>query len=172
IGPLVLKFRDASGVASTAEMEALVVGPETDDSEDSSTIEMTVRSGVLHLEHQSNERLRTLLQISKELSRSLDADELARLTAERIIELFKQADRVLVLLEDATSGHLSPRAVQVRPPRPRPDSRWLRPMVMHCMERSQAILSENTPRDRRFGQSPLVKELNLRAVLCVPLCAQ
>jgi serine phosphatase RsbU (regulator of sigma subunit) len=45
-------------------------------------------------------------------------------------------------------------------------------MVMHCMERSQAILSENMPRDRRFGQSPLVKELNLRAVLCVPLCSQ
>jgi serine phosphatase RsbU (regulator of sigma subunit)/pSer/pThr/pTyr-binding forkhead associated (FHA) protein len=173
IGGLILAFHDVSAGPSTAEMEALAVGPERhDESDESSTVEMTVRSGVLHLERQSAEQLQTLLQVSGDLSRSLDVEELARLTAERLIELFKQADRVLVLLEDATNGNLIPRAIQIRAPQTRSDARCLRSMVLHCMDRSQAILSDNLPRDRRFGQTPLVKELNLRAVICVPLCSQ
>src|SRR5262249_43132901 len=124
---IILVFRDPAGSPSTAEMEVPEgLAEEEEESSDSSTVEGRVKNGALHLESQSSERLRTLLRISGELSRSLDVSQLVQLIASRLFDLFKHADRALVLLEDPGTGHLVPRAVKTRMPTDRADPRYLR----------------------------------------------
>ena len=63
-----------------------------------------------------SERLQALLELCTRMTRSLDVDRLLGLVVESLFELFGQADRGFVVLEDERTGTFEPRLVRTRRP--------------------------------------------------------
>jgi serine phosphatase RsbU (regulator of sigma subunit) len=110
------------------------------------------------LEMQPAEKLRDLLEISANLSKTLDLDALMPKIVESLFQLFRQADRCFVIQAEEGSNRLLPRVVKTRRPQ---DETNARPstIVRRCLGSGQAFLSDESSRD-----DPI------RSVMCVPLC--
>ncbi|MBY0459174.1 MAG: FHA domain-containing protein, partial [Gemmataceae bacterium] len=120
--------------------------PEEDDS-GQTTIEATrgPASAQSFLEVAPSERLRALLEISTNLSRTIDLDALLVQVAETLFGVFKQADRCFVLMLDE-NGRAVPRATKSRRPGLE-DTRFSRTIVKKTIESMQSYLSEDASND-------------------------
>jgi sigma-B regulation protein RsbU (phosphoserine phosphatase) len=152
--------------------------PETDDSseveesENSSTVEaMLSHSSHMLLETQPAEKLRHLLEISGNLSRTLDPDALMPKIVESLFQLFRQADRCFVIQAEEGSNRLLPRVVRTRRANDEANARPSRTIVRRCLETAQAFLSDDASRDERIQLSQSVVDFRIRSVMCVPLCS-
>src|SRR5207302_1565013 len=89
--------------------------PEDDGGqENSSTVEATLNhhSSLLLLDTQPSEKLRLLLEISANLSKTFDLDELLPRIVDSLFHLFKQADRGFVILAEEGNSRLMPKVVK------------------------------------------------------------
>ncbi|HEY7428381.1 MAG TPA: SpoIIE family protein phosphatase, partial [Gemmataceae bacterium] len=149
--------------------------PETDDDseegEDSSTVEATLtHSSHLLLEQQPAEKLRHLLEISGNLSKTLDLDALMPKIVESLFQLFRQADRCFVIQAEEGSNRLLPRVIKTRRPHDEANARPSKTIVRRCLESARAFLSDDASRDERIQLSQSVVDFRIRSVMCVPLC--
>ena len=151
--------------------------PETEDPaeleepESSSTVEaMLSHSSHMLLETQPAEKLRHLLEISGNLSKTLDLDALMPKIVESLFQLFRQADRCFVIQAEEGSNRLLPRVVRTRRPHDEANARPSRTIVRKCLETAQAFLSDDASRDDRIQLSQSVVDFRIRSVMCVPLC--
>lgn len=142
---------------------------EEPDSGGATTIEATgSRLNAQHfLDSQPNDRLRTLLDISTGLSRTLDLDPLLNQVADTMLKEFKQADRCfLILLDDA--GRMIPRAVRVRRGDPE-EARFSKTIIRKAVETQHSYLSEDASADASLPANASIAEFKIRSVMCVPL---
>lgn len=143
--------------------------PEDEESSGMTTIEATgSRVNAQHfLEVQPSDRLRALLEISTELSRTLELDPLLGKLAETLLGVFKQADRCfVVVLDDA--GRPVPRAQRARRPG-LDDTRFSRTIVKKAVETHQSLLIEDASTDAALGPAASIAEFKIRSVMCVPV---
>jgi serine phosphatase RsbU (regulator of sigma subunit)/pSer/pThr/pTyr-binding forkhead associated (FHA) protein len=139
--------------------------------EESSTVEASVshtNSGML-LETQSTERLRALLEISAELSKTLELDRLLPKIIDRLFELFKQADRGFVILREEATGRLIPKVIKTRRPQDESNARFSRSIVRQCLEKVEGFLSDDAATDSRFSLAQSIADFRIRSVMCAPL---
>jgi serine phosphatase RsbU (regulator of sigma subunit)/pSer/pThr/pTyr-binding forkhead associated (FHA) protein len=151
----------------------LVDEPEPDDAENSSTVEATV-SGVgsnVLLETQPAEKLAALLEISSNLSKTLELDPLLPKIVDSLFQLFRQADRGFIILREEGSGKLIPKVIKTRRVSDEPNARFSRSIVRQCLETVQAFLIDDAATDSRFGLSQSVADFRIRSVMCAPLCS-
>ncbi|HEX4608035.1 MAG TPA: SpoIIE family protein phosphatase [Urbifossiella sp.] len=139
------------------------------DSGGMTTIEATgSRLNAQHfLDAQPTDRLRTLLDISTSLSRTLDLDPLLNQVADTLLKEFKQADRCFIILLDE-AGRFLPRAVKVR----RGDAeeaRFSRTIIRKAVDTLQSYLSEDASADASLPANASIAEFKIRSVMCVPL---
>jgi len=114
-------------------------------------------------------KLRAILQITKSLSRTLDLGVLLSKMLDGLFEIFPQADRGLVLLNEG--GRLIPKAVKGR--RSGQESvQYSRTLVEKVMDERRAILSQDATRDERIPAARSISRLQIRSVMCVPLLSQ
>lgn len=136
----------------------------------STTVEATLshNSGML-LETQPAEKLRGLLEISANLSKTLDLDVLLPKIVDSLFQLFKQADRAFIILAGDQPGRLMPKVVKTRRQQDEANARFSRSIVLRCLETAQAFLSDDASQDNRFQTSQSVVDFRIRSVMCVPL---
>ncbi|HEY7158121.1 MAG TPA: SpoIIE family protein phosphatase [Gemmataceae bacterium] len=152
-----------------------VTPPETDDESEedgSSTIEATLTpSSHLLLEQQPAEKLRLLLEITANLSKTLNLDALMPKIVESLFQLFRQADRCFIIQAEEGNKRLMPRVVRTRRPHDEANARPSKTIVRKCLETAGAFLSDDASRDDRIQLSQSVVDFRIRSVMCVPLCA-
>lgn len=145
--------------------------PEAEEPEGSTTVEASIsHSSHMVLETQPAEKLKALLEISANLSKTLQLDSLLPKIVDILFQVFKQADRCFLILSDEGSTKLIPKVIQTRRPQDESNARFSRSIVKKCLETNQAFLSDDASADRRIPLSQSVLDFRIRSVMCAPLC--
>ncbi len=164
--------------------------------DNASTVEATLthNSSLMLLEAQPAEKLRGLLEISTNLSKTLELDSLLPKIVDCLFHLFRQADRCFIILaeeterkpdeagrraDDSSSSsvvrgaavhyRLMPKVVKTRRATDEGNARFSRSIVKQCLETTQAFLSDDATQDNRVQLSQSVVDFRIRSVMCVPL---
>jgi serine phosphatase RsbU (regulator of sigma subunit)/pSer/pThr/pTyr-binding forkhead associated (FHA) protein len=135
-----------------------------------STVEATLNhtSGML-LEAQPAEKLRHLIEITNNLSRTLELQSLLPKIADSLFSLFRQADRCF-LIQQGDGDKLMPRLVKTRRAADESNARFSKSIVRSALETGKAFLSDDASRDDRIQLSQSVVDFRIRSVMCAPLC--
>ena len=121
------------------------------------------------LETQPAEKLNALLEITGFLSKTLEIEPLLARIVDSLFQLFKQADRVFLILRDESSGLIYPKIIKTRRPDDETTARFSRRIVNMCLENVQALLSDDASGDSRFALSQSIADFRIRSVMCAPL---
>jgi serine phosphatase RsbU (regulator of sigma subunit)/pSer/pThr/pTyr-binding forkhead associated (FHA) protein len=152
------------------ELQAEEEEPE-DDVDTSSTVEATLsHSSNLVLQTQPAEKLKALLDISRNLSKTLELDPLLPQIVDNLFQLFKQADRCFIILVEEGTGKLIPKVIRTRRPHDEANARFSKSIVKKCLESDSAFLSDDATNDKRLPLSQSVVDFRIRSVMCAPLC--
>jgi len=165
------RFHDERAVKPKELPEWLSKVGRDDEPEDSgmTTIEATQGKGNVQqfLEVAPSDRLRALLEISTNLSRTLDLDPLLVQIADTLFGVFKQADRCFVLILDENARPV-PKVRKSRRPA-LDDTRFSRTIVKKAIDSKHSYLSEDASSDAALGPAASIAEFKIRSVMCVPL---
>jgi serine phosphatase RsbU (regulator of sigma subunit)/pSer/pThr/pTyr-binding forkhead associated (FHA) protein len=159
---------------------AAFIDPGRDDSDDdgdqtTSTVEAVVSgSSNLLLDTQPAEKLRGLLDITADLSKTLELDPLLPKIVDSLFHLFRQADRAfLILAEDgptpASPQRLIPKVIKTRRPAEESTAQFSKSIVRRCLKEGQSFLCGDATKDEKFGLSASVVDFRIRSVMCAPL---
>jgi serine phosphatase RsbU (regulator of sigma subunit) len=110
-------------------------------------------------------KLQVILQMSSDLGRFLETDQLLPQILEHLFALFPQAERGLVVL-------LEPEGPVVRAikHRGRVDKAGFSVSIVgHVTSEGVGILAEDLPADSRFAEAQSVLSLGIRSLICAPL---
>ena len=122
--------------------------------------------------------MRALVEISNNLSKTLDLDQLLPKIADNLFQLFRQADRAFVILReevtdrDKTVDRLIPKVIKTRRPQDETTASYSRSIVRECLKTVQAFLCEDASTDQRFTMSQSIADFRIRSVMCAPLWSQ
>jgi len=136
----------------------------------STTVEATVlhNSSLSLLETHPSEKLRNLIEISGNLSKTLELDHLLPKIVDSLFQLFKQADRGFIIQVEDGSGRLLPKVIKTRRPQDEANARFSKSIVRQCLESKQGFLSNNADSDKRILSQSVV-DFRIRSVMCAPL---
>ena len=126
----------------------------------------------LRVEVAPEAKLRAVLEISRNLSGTLNLESVLPRILESLFTVFPQAERGFILLLDPATGQLRPRASRRRQDVKDETLTLSQTIVNHAMRSGQAILSADVGLDERFDWSESVKSLQLHTVMCVPMLSQ
>ena len=164
-------------VAGLPEQETAIAQPMIMDEgegdtgeEDIPSIEATVANNNQVLEAQPAEKLRGLLEISGNLSKTLELESLLPKVADTLFQVFRQADRCFIILADeANPSRLIPKVLKTRRPQDETSARFSRTIVKRCLESGEAFTADDASRSDAVGMSQSVVDFRIRSVMCVPL---
>jgi serine phosphatase RsbU (regulator of sigma subunit)/pSer/pThr/pTyr-binding forkhead associated (FHA) protein len=138
--------------------------------EDSPSIEAAVSNNNQVLEAQPAEKLRGLLEISANLSKTLELEPLLPKVADTLFQVFRQADRCFIILtDDSNPARLIPKVLKTRRPQDETNARFSRTIVKKCLESGEAFTADDASRSDAVGMSQSVVDFRIRSVMCVPL---
>jgi serine phosphatase RsbU (regulator of sigma subunit) len=146
--------------------------PQDDDDEPDgpSTVEaMLNHTSHMLLETQPAEKLRLLIEISNNLSKTLELASVFPKIADSLFSLFRQADRCFIIQAEAEGERLMPRMVKTRRPTDEGTARFSKSIVRKCLSEAKAFLSDDATRDDRIQLSQSVVDFRIRSVMCAPL---
>jgi serine phosphatase RsbU (regulator of sigma subunit)/pSer/pThr/pTyr-binding forkhead associated (FHA) protein len=146
-------------------------GDEAEEADEggSTTVEATMlHNSSLVLDAHPNDKLRSLIEISGNLSKTLELDRLLPKIVDSLFQLFKQADRCFIILVEEGTGKLLPKVIKTRRPQDEANARFSRSVVKQCLESKQGFLSNNADTDKRILSQSVV-DFRIRSVMCVPL---
>jgi sigma-B regulation protein RsbU (phosphoserine phosphatase) len=112
-------------------------------------------------------KLRVVLEIAQQLSRTLEIEPLLSKLLEQIMRLLPQADRAMVVL--CEGERLVVRAQLGRGRRDMSEYPYSRTIVRRALDEGVGLISDDVLQDQRFQASSTLMSLNLHSVLCVPL---
>ncbi|AMV24889.1 Phosphoserine phosphatase RsbU [Gemmata sp. SH-PL17] len=165
------RFHDERAVRPQPLPDWLSKGRAADEDEETgqTTIEGSATKGAAQsfLEVAPSERLRALLEISTNLSRTHELDALLSQIADTLFGVFKQADRCFVLMLEE-NGRALPKAVKSRRAGME-DTRFSKTIVKKTLDSMQSYLSEDAGSDAALGPAASIAEFKIRSVMCVPL---
>ncbi|MDR3632264.1 MAG: SpoIIE family protein phosphatase [Isosphaeraceae bacterium] len=125
-------------------------------------------------------KLRAILDITRNLCSQLKIDAVAPKVLDSLKELFPQAERLFLLLQDAETKRLVRKAFKYCPNKRLPFSPSIVPddevpmtisrsIVSHVMDEKKAVLSQDAGNDKNLPTSASIADLKIRSVMCVPL---
>lgn len=151
---VVMQFHDGSTPAATMATGATIAMPKPHASDElSQALRATTIVGAIdarpetRLDVGAQAKLRAVLEITRNLGKSLAVDEFLRNIVDSLFEIFPQADRGYIMLAEEGTGKLVPRAVK-RGRAESSDSLTLGPIsqsiAQRVMSEGKAILSTDT----------------------------
>jgi phosphoserine phosphatase RsbU/P len=147
-------------------------GDDSPEEPTNTTVEAVLnQSSHMLLESQPAERLRGLLDISANLNKTLQLEQLFPKIGESLFQLFRQADRCFLILAEDDGKKLIPKMVKTRQAQEETSARFSRGIVRRCLQDGQAFLSADAKTDERVQLNQSVMDFRIRSVMCVPLCA-
>jgi serine phosphatase RsbU (regulator of sigma subunit)/pSer/pThr/pTyr-binding forkhead associated (FHA) protein len=142
---------------------------EAEDEAGASTVEATMmHNSNMLLDAAPSEKLRTLIEISGDLTKTLELDRLLPKIVDSLFKVFKQADRCFIILVEEGSGRLLPKVIKTRRPQDEANARFSKSIVRKCLETKQLFLSNNAESDQRILSQSVV-DFRIRSVMCAPL---
>jgi phosphoserine phosphatase RsbU/P len=115
------------------------------------------------------EKLRAILELVRDLGGTIDLDGVLGRVLATLFRILPQADRGFILLKGERTDDLILRASKFRE-QDAVSPAFSRTIFNHVTCQGQALLCEDIGADDRFGDSPSVKESQIRTMICVPLC--
>ncbi|HLW67487.1 MAG TPA: SpoIIE family protein phosphatase [Gemmataceae bacterium] len=126
----------------------------------------------LRLEVKPEDKLRAVLEISRNLGNILELKDVLPKILESLFVIFPQADRGFILLRDAATGQFAPKATRFRKDPGRNTLPISQTIISHAVKTGRAILSIDAGADQRFDFSQSVRLHQIRSIMCVPLLTQ
>jgi serine phosphatase RsbU (regulator of sigma subunit) len=153
--------------------------PTIEEPENLSTFEASIsHSSNVYLEAQPAEKLRVVLDILDNLSRTLELDSLLPKIVDNLFTIFKQADRCFIILREESLQRdkpvevLIPKVIKTRRAQDETAANYSRSIVRECIKTVQAFLSDDAFTDKRFNMSQSIADFRIRSVMCAPLWSQ
>lgn len=115
-------------------------------------------------------KLQVVLEIAQQLSRTLDLKALLPQLLERLLSLFLQADRGMIVLVDE-HGRLEVRAVRTRYPDQEIPKGFSRVVIRKVIEEGIGVVAEDASQDMRFNGAQTLTSLGVRSFVCAPFKA-
>jgi signal transduction histidine kinase len=116
-------------------------------------------------------RLQATYEISKAVAASLDLPEIMDRVLTALFEIFRAADRTLVLLADPQSGDVNAAAVRRRSEGAERIA-VSRTALRHAMDRREAILCLDAQQDARYAEAMSIVSSGIRSMMIAPLLFQ
>ncbi|HEX5271782.1 MAG TPA: ATP-binding protein [Gemmataceae bacterium] len=113
-------------------------------------------------------KLLAVLEVTRQLARTLDTEELLPRLLDHLLGLFPHAERGLILVREG--DELVVRALRGRAPREGQPA-YSRSVVRRAFEEGVGLLADNPRDDPRFALAQTLMALGVRSFLCVPLQA-
>jgi len=126
----------------------------------------------LRLEVKPEDKLRAVLEISRNLGNILELKDVLPKILESLFVIFPQADRGFILLHDSATGQFVPRASRFRKEPGRNTLPISQTILAQAVKTGRAILSLDAGADQRFDFSQSVRLHQIRSIMCVPLLSQ
>lgn len=114
-------------------------------------------------------KLKAVLEISNSLAGTLDLAALLPKILDSLFSIFNYADRGCILLKDASTGEMVPRAMRHRRADEDSTVRLSRTIVAKVLSEKVGILSADASADDAFSGSQSIADLKIRSMMCVPL---
>ncbi|MGQ0636043.1 MAG: SpoIIE family protein phosphatase [Planctomycetaceae bacterium] len=187
LGPILLRFVDhvdapgTSGVRTPHRPRPLdsteARGPAftldlAEDTEESAAIMGALAGGSSRfgaLDVQPAAKLKGILEISRTLAGTVDLATLLPKILDTLFAIFPSADRGCILLKDAATGQMVPRAIKHRRPGEDESVKLSRTIVNKVLSEKSGILSADAASDTRFQASESIANFTIRSMMCVPL---
>ena len=126
-------------------------------------------------------KLSAILDIARNLSSDLNIDTVSPKILDSLMQLFPQAERGFLVLQEAETKRLVRKAFKYRPNRRAPLASAAqadevpmsisRSIVNHVQNQKKAVLSQDAGNDSNLPISASIADLKIRSVMCVPLLA-
>lgn len=113
-------------------------------------------------------KLRAMIEITQNLSRATDVEEILPKVLDSLFNIFSQADRGFVVLA-TPEGRLIPKAFKQRAAKEEEGARMSRTIINEVIKQKQAILSADAASDARFELSQSIADFRIRSMMCAPL---
>lgn len=144
----------------------------SDDADDSATITGSLagdsgRFGALDV--QPAAKLGGILEISRTLAGTVDLNSLLPKILDTLFSIFPSADRGCILLKDAATGQMIPRAIKHRRADDDESVKLSRTIVNKVLADKAGVLSADAASDSRFQASESIANFTIRSMMCVPL---
>jgi serine phosphatase RsbU (regulator of sigma subunit) len=156
--------RNAEDMATLIDDEQLTAGSSV-----LTRMDLSSGSTGLGLQVNTEAKLKALLEISQNLSRTLELNDVLPKLLDGLFKIFPQADRGFIVLKDPRTSRLVPRAVKCRNAEETEVLRISRTIVHSVMESKQAILSADAAADSRFNMAESIVDFKIRSMMCAPL---
>jgi len=172
LGPVLMRFEQGEVLEQAAvasDIGTTMVGVSLAD--DEATIMSQVESGAGFgtLDVRPEQKLKGVLEISRALAGSVDVESMLPKVLDTLFAIFNQADRGCVLLQDAESGELVPRAMKHRRESDDATVTLSRTIVNKVIEDKAGLLSADASSDSQFDASESISNLSIRSMMCVPM---
>jgi sigma-B regulation protein RsbU (phosphoserine phosphatase) len=159
------------GITDGAGLGTLIVDDEggQNNSTIMSKLDVSTSSrGSVHIAASAEVKLAALVEITQNLGKALNLDEVLPQILKSLFKIFVQADRGFIVLEEP-GNLLVPRWVRLRREDSNDSLRISKTIVRHVMESRQAILSADAASDERFELSQSIADFRIRSMMCAPL---
>ncbi|WP_437192287.1 SpoIIE family protein phosphatase [Planctomicrobium sp. SH527] len=121
------------------------------------------------LDVRPQEKLKAVLEISRALAGTLEIEKLLPRILDSLFQIFPAADRGCILLKDARTLEMVPRAMKHRREGDDASVKLSRTIVNSVLNQKKAILSADAASDSRFDASESISALTIRSMMCVPM---
>jgi phosphoserine phosphatase RsbU/P len=180
-------FHDTKPVAAkpsgaTPAPATLVAEPQSaEEDEEPVNYEASVSTTSSHvlLEAQPAEKVRALVDITNNLSNTLELDSLLPKIVDSLFQLFKQADRGFIIMREESAERekaverLIPIVIKTRSARNETATSYSRTIVKECLKTCQAFLIEDAQQSGgKWNMSQSIADFRIRSVMCAPLWTQ
>jgi serine phosphatase RsbU (regulator of sigma subunit) len=171
LADLEVTFLEDHSVPNAGPQQILPAASQT-PAEFSATIMASLDAADSRVQVKPEAKLRAVLEISRNLSNTLDLKEVLPKILESLFLIFPQAGRGFILLRDADTGQLVPGATRHRGSPKNGTLSVSRTVIDQALRTGQAILSADAADDKRFDPSLSVQFLQIRSMMCVPMLGQ
>lgn len=133
------------------------------------TLDVSGGSASWRLSAKPEVKLAALIEISNNLGKVLEVEEILPKLLDSLFKIFVQADRGFVVMRAKPDGPLVPVAVKTRRPGDDERIRISRTIVEEAMQSRQAILSADAASDERFSMAQSIADFSIRSMICAPM---
>ena len=170
LGPVLMRFEDGEvAVGAADDLGATMIGVSLDGEEATIMSSVATGNGFGALSVRPEQKLKGVLEISRALAGSVDVESMLPTVLDTLFGIFNQADRGCVLLRDAESGELVPRAMKHRRESEDATVTLSRTIVNKVVDDKAGVLSADASSDSQFEASQSISNLAIRSMMCVPM---
>jgi serine phosphatase RsbU (regulator of sigma subunit) len=134
-----------------------------------SKVDVSAGATSLRLSVNAEAKLKALVEISRNLGRAVSLNEVLPKLLDSLFAIFLQADRGFIVLKEAATGKLVPRAVRHRREDSTEPIRISRTILNGVVSGKEAILSADAATDARFEMAESIVDFQIHSMMCAPL---